>query len=119
MTSVCAVYDALGERYVAFAGTEISDATEGPLDRSLLRAYVELVAALPGNTVADVGCGPGRVAAFLAAEGIATIGVDPSRVMLDEARRAHPDIDFRGGHLDDLPLDTESLSGAVCWYSIA
>ena len=115
---MCAVYDALGERYVAFAGTEISDATEGPLDRSLLRAYVELVAALPGNTVADVGCGPGRVAAFLAAEGIATIGVDPSRVMLDEARRAHPDIDFREGHLDHLPLDTESLSGAVCWYSI-
>ena len=38
--------------------------------------------------------------------------------MLGEARRAHPDIDFREGHLDDLPLDTKSLSGAVCWYSI-
>lgn len=118
MTSAFAVYDALGERYVAFAGTEISDATEGPLDRSLLRAFVELVAASPGITVADIGCGPGRVAAFLAAQGIATIGIDPSRVMLDEARRAHPDIDFREGHLGELPLDTESLAGAVCWYSI-
>jgi ubiquinone/menaquinone biosynthesis C-methylase UbiE len=38
--------------------------------------------------------------------------------MLTEARRAHPDIPFEEGRLDDLPITTESLSGAVCWYSI-
>ncbi len=118
VTSACSVYDALAERYVAFAGTEISDATEGPLDRSVLLAFVELVAGSPGITVADIGCGPGRVAGYLADHGIGTVGVDPSRVMLDEARRAHPDIDFREGRLDDLPFDTASLAGAVCWYSI-
>ena len=68
--------------------------------------------------MADVGCGPGRVAAFLAAQGLDTIGIDPSPAMLVEARRAHPDIDFKEGRLDDLPIDAASLAGAVCWYSI-
>ncbi len=65
-----------------------------------------------------MGCGPGRVAAVLAAHGLDAIGIDPSRAMLQEARIAHPHIDFREGRLDDLPVNAESLVGAVCWYSI-
>lgn len=118
MTSARAVYDASAERYVRIVGAEVSAATEGPIDRSLLMAFVELVAAGPGARVADVGCGPGRVAAYLAAQGLDAIGVDVSPAMLDEARRAHADIEFEEGRLDDLPIDTGSLAGAVCWYSI-
>lgn len=118
VTSARAVYDATAERYVEFVGTEISAATEGPIDRSLLMAFAELVATSPGARVADVGCGPGRVAASLAAQGLRVIGIDVSSAMLVHARRAHPDIEFEQGRLDDLPLTTGSLAGAVCWYSI-
>ena len=38
-----AVYDRAAPRYVQFVGTEISSATEGPIDRSLLAAFVELI----------------------------------------------------------------------------
>ena len=38
--------------------------------------------------------------------------------MLVTARHAHPDIEFREGRLDDLPVESASLAGAVCWYSI-
>jgi hypothetical protein len=38
-----AVYDMAAPRYVQFVGTEISSATEGPIDPSLLVAFVELV----------------------------------------------------------------------------
>lgn len=115
---VRAVYDAAAERYVQFAGTELSAATEAVIDRSLLSAFAELVATRPGVRVADVGCGPGRVAAFLARHGLDVVGVDVSTALLARARSAHPAISFEEGRLDGLPVADASLSGAVCWYSI-
>jgi SAM-dependent methyltransferase len=113
-----AVYDASADTYVQFVGTDISAATEAPVDRSLLRAFVDLVKAGTSTRVADVGCGPGRVAAFLAAHHLDVVGLDPSPAMLAAARIAHPDIPFEEGQLDDLPIPEASLAGIVCWYSI-
>ena len=113
-----AVWNASAERYVEFVGTELSAATEGPIDRALLTAFVDLAASRPGARVADIGCGPGRVAAFLARSGLSVIGVDPATELLARARLAHPTIDFVEGRLDDLPIPDASLTGAVCWYSI-
>jgi SAM-dependent methyltransferase len=118
VTAARAVYDASADRYIGFVGTELSTATEGPIDRALLVAFVEIVANDPGARVADIGCGPARVAAFLVSQGLNAIGIDASPTMFVEARRAHPDIAFAEGCLDDLPLTTGELSGAVCWYSI-
>jgi SAM-dependent methyltransferase len=113
-----AVYDASADRYIEFVGTEIGPATEGPIDCSLLTAFVDLVTAGTSKRVADVGCGPGRVAAFLSSHGLDVIGLDVSPAMLAAARIAHPDISFEEGRLDDLPIDDGSLTGVVCWYSI-
>ena len=113
-----AVYDVAAPRYVEFVGTDISPATEAPIDRSLLVAFVELVKRHTVDRVADVGCGPGRVAAFVAERGLDVVGVDVSQAMLAVARTAHPHIKFEEGQLDALPIDTGVLAGAVCWYSI-
>ncbi len=113
-----AVWDASADLYVEFVGTEISAATEGPVDRALLAAFVELLASGHGGRVADVGCGPGRVAAYLARSGLSVIGVDPSTELLARARLAHPTLTFEEGRLDELLLADASLTGAVCWYSI-
>ena len=118
MAAARAVYDASAERYVEFVGTEISSATEAPIDRALLGAFVDLVRAGSSRRVADVGCGPGRVAAFLARHDLDVVGFDVSPAMLTAARAAHPDIIFREGRLDDLPVGDAALAGLVCWYSI-
>lgn len=118
VASARAVYDASAERYVEFAGHELSAATEGPLDRAVLAAFVEMVSAAPGGRVADVGCGPGRVAAHLDAHGLDVIGVDVSPAMVACARRAHPGIRFEEGRLDQLPLADGTLVAAASWYSI-
>ena len=97
---------------------EISSATEAPIDRSLLVAFVELVQSGPSGRVADIGCGPGRVAALLARSGLDAVGVDVSEGMLAAARKAHPRIPFEKGGLAALPFESEVLAGAVCWYSI-
>jgi ubiquinone/menaquinone biosynthesis C-methylase UbiE len=113
-----AVYEKAAPSYVQFVGTEISSATEGPIDRSLLAAFIELIKRNPIGRVADVGCGPGRVAAFMAERGLDVVGVDVSQAMLTVARTAHPHIMFEEGRLDNLPIETGVLAGAVCWYSI-
>ncbi|MGH9917479.1 MAG: class I SAM-dependent DNA methyltransferase, partial [Nitrososphaerales archaeon] len=113
-----AFYDASAERYVQFVGTEISSATEGPVDQSLLVAFIELIKGRSVTRVADVGCGTGRVAAFMAARGLDVVGVDVSPAMLAVARIAHPGIEFEEGRLDKLPFGEGALAGVVCWYSI-
>jgi len=113
-----AVYDLAAERYVQFVGTQISSATEGPIDRSVLVAFIELIKRQTVVRVADVGCGPGRVAAFMAERGLDVVGVDVSQAMLEVARTAHSNIKFEEGKLDALPIQTGVLAGAVCWYSI-
>jgi ubiquinone/menaquinone biosynthesis C-methylase UbiE len=113
-----AVYDNAAQRYVEFVGTEISSTTEGPIDRALLVAFIELIKRQRDVRVADIGCGPGRVAALMAQHGLEVVGVDVSREMLAIARTAHPHIRFVEGQLDALPIESGMLAGAVCWYSI-
>lgn len=116
--SARAVYDEAASRYVEFVGTHISATTEAPIDRSLLVAFTELIHSGPAGLVADIGCGPGRVAAWLSHHGLDVVGVDVSRKMLAAARSAHPGIRFEEGRLDALPMGSAALAGAVCWYSI-
>jgi len=112
-----AVYDRTAEQYASHVGTDVTAAFEGPVDRAFLAAFVEVVGPTAG-LVADVGCGPGRVAAWLTAHGLDVVGVDVSYAMLTVARRTHPDIRFEEGQLSALPFADGSLVGAVCWYSI-
>jgi SAM-dependent methyltransferase len=113
-----AVYDATAEAYAKLVGTELTPVFEGPIDRAMLSAFVEYLTTSTAGPVADVGCGPGRVAAFLAANGVEVIGVDVSPTMLAVAREAHPAIRFYEGRLTAVPVSDHSLAGAVCWYSI-
>jgi hypothetical protein len=47
VTEPQAVYDALAERYVGWAGTQLSAAIDGPLGRTLLDDFVELASTAP------------------------------------------------------------------------
>lgn len=110
-------YDGTADLYVQFVGTEISSSIEADLDIDVLGSFAERAARANGP-VADIGCGPGRAAAFLAARGLDVVGFDISAALLDLARAAHPGLRFEEGSLADLPLPDGSLAGAVCWYSI-
>jgi SAM-dependent methyltransferase len=97
----------------------LRDELEGrPLDRAMLGAFAELVLATGGGPVAEAGCGPGRVTAYLAGLGLQISGVDLSPGMLAVARRAHPGLPFAEGRLDALPVASGALAGLVAWYSI-
>ena len=89
-----------------------------PHDRAVLGLFAELVLAGSAGPVADLGCGPGRIPAHLAALGLDAFGVDLSPGMVEVARRDHPGLRFEVGSLTDLGLADGSLAGALAWYSL-
>ncbi len=112
-----AVYDATADAYVEAIGTGIDPSIEAPGDRALLTSFAE-AAAVAGGTIADLGCGPGRVTALMADHGVPAVGLDLSVAMARAGRAAHPHLAIGVGDLRRLPVAASSVGGAVCWYSI-
>jgi len=72
-------------------------AQPAPTDlHALVRRYFR-----PGPT-ADIGCGSGRDAGWLASQGFPTIGFDASPRLLAEASQRFPEVTFHRAELPDL-----------------
>lgn len=106
-------YDRVAASYAAHIADELAGK---PLDRALLAAFAEQ--ARPLGPIADLGCGPGHVAAFLADAGADVVGIDLSEGMLAQAAQRFPRIAFRQGDLRALDVADAALGGIVAFYSI-
>jgi SAM-dependent methyltransferase len=107
------------------------DATEYDASFSFVTSYgaglLDLLAAVAGERILDVGCGTGHQAAELAAAGTTVVGMDADDDMLDVARRDHPDVVFRRADAQDLqavrdvvdstggPFDAVLSNAALHW----
>jgi SAM-dependent methyltransferase len=90
-----------------------------PIEQAVLGLFCDLtLAAGLGTSVADIGCGTGRLEPYLAARGLSPRGIDLSPQMIRVARRDHPGFAFDVADLRDLPIAAASLAGVVCWYSL-
>jgi SAM-dependent methyltransferase len=69
---------------------------------------------VPQGTTAEIGCGNGRDAAWLAAHDYRVCGFDASTALLAEARRLHPEIVFREASLPELAEIDERFDNVVC-----
>nr|WP_281400958.1 class I SAM-dependent methyltransferase [Amycolatopsis umgeniensis] len=83
------------------------------MDRALLGAFAELVR---DGTVADVGCGPGQIAAYLAARGQRVVGMDLSTSMCEAVRR-RTSLPACAADMTALPVRDGALAGLVCLYA--
>jgi ubiquinone/menaquinone biosynthesis C-methylase UbiE len=106
-------YDAVAEDYAAALSAELD---HKPMDRALLGCLIEQ--AEPGAPIADLGCGPGHVAAWLARRGVTAVGIDLSARMIAVGRREHPEAEFRRGDLLQLPAGDGEFGAVVAFYSI-
>jgi DNA-binding transcriptional ArsR family regulator len=86
-----------------------------------LRAEVLAQAWPCGGIVADLGCGTGFLATWLAERGAHVVAVDHSERMLASARQrgAQDRITFRQGELDALPLRDGEVRSRVCQPRLA
>lgn len=111
---VSTAYDSLAGEYATRLASELDDA---PFERWLLERVVDLAA---GHPVADVGCGPGLISAYLHDHGARVVGSDLSAGMVAQARLGHPEITFEVGDLRRLirPVDADGWGVVLAWYSL-
>lgn len=108
-----ASYDTVADEYARRFDGELA---HKPFDRARLDAFAARVQG--AGPVADLGCGPGHVAAYLRARGADACGVDLSPAMVARARVLHPDVAFRVGDLTALDVPDAAWAGAVASYSL-
>ncbi len=107
--------------------TRTWDATTYDRDFAFVAAYgaelLDWLAVLPGETVLDLGCGTGELAARIAASGARVIGIDSDPAMIEAARERLPDADLRvaDGHdfSVDEPVDAVFSNAALHWMPAA
>lgn len=61
--------------------------------------------AQPGETVLDLGCGTGAIAAKIAETGAIVIGIDSDPAMIEAARQRLPNVDLRVADAHDFTVD--------------
>jgi SAM-dependent methyltransferase len=110
-----ASYDTMVADYTAYVRAALAVVT---WDRAMLAGFADVVRSHGGGPVADIGCGPGRIAAHLHTLGLDVFGVDLSPGMVAAARQEHPHLRFEVGSMTALDLPDASLAGLVAWYSI-
>lgn len=108
-------YDTVAADYAQILRTELGNK---PLDRAMLGAFAELVQTTGTGPVADLGCGPGRVTAYLRSLGLEAFGIDLSPAMVAVARETYPNLRFEEGSMLALDMADASVGGIVAWYSI-
>jgi SAM-dependent methyltransferase len=69
-------------------------------------------------TALDVGCGEGRFCRMLRARGIATVGVDPTAALVEEAKRLDPAGDYRVARAEALHVAAGSFDLVVSYLSL-
>ncbi len=76
---------------------------------------IEKLVQLEGRTIADIGCGDGRLACALAGRGATVVGVEPDPIQATKNRNAeaYPGVTLIEGRAERLPQDTSSVDGVI------
>lgn len=111
VTETRAAYDQVAADYAAILDDHLAGQA---IERAVLNLFAETVS----GPVADVGCGPGRVTAYLDSVGVKAFGLDLSPGMIEVARKRYPGLEFSVASMTALPLDDGALGGLMAWYSI-
>jgi trans-aconitate methyltransferase len=67
---------------------------------------VKLLDPLRGERILDLGCGTGYLTNLIAQAGARVVGIDKAAAMIERARAAYPDLDFRIVSATDFHFDT-------------
>jgi ubiquinone/menaquinone biosynthesis C-methylase UbiE len=88
------------------------------LTRQSIDPLLDAIAAKGGTRVLDIACGPGWVAGAAGSRGARVVGIDASAAMLDEARRAYPDLAFCRASAEALPFGDGQFDAVCCNFGL-
>ena len=94
------------------------DAFMGRYSRLLAVPFVEWVGVTSGQSVLDVGCGPGALTdALVQRLGASAVSAfDPSPPFVAECARRYPGVDVRNGRAEAIPFDDEQFDAAIAQH---
>lgn len=110
--AVIETYNTVAEAY----GDRLGDEPQlNPFDQWLLGRLTQAAS----GPVADVGTGPGHIAAWLASQGLEVTGYDIAPEMLAEAANRHPEVAFEVADMRRLlrPRTAAGWSLITAWYA--
>ena len=108
-------WDRAAEEWITWARTPLHDHFYWSfVEPSLL----QLLPAPPDGMTLDIGCGEGRLARALTAQGHQVVGVEPSPRLAAAAREADPPTQVLVADAARLPLDDRSVQLAVSTLSL-
>ena len=111
-------WDDSAQAWIAAVGTEGDWGRQHVLDPVMI---AQATTGTPHNnpqTALDVGCGEGRFCRLLQEQGIATVGIDPTRALLEEAKRRDPAGDYRYGRAEALDFEAASFDLVVSYLTL-
>jgi ubiquinone/menaquinone biosynthesis C-methylase UbiE len=71
-----------------------------------------------GKRYLDLGCGTGNYTIALHDEGVQIMGIDPSDVMISNARFRNEEVEWKTGAAENTGLPSESVDGILCVLTI-
>jgi SAM-dependent methyltransferase len=71
-----------------------------------------------GNTVLDVGCGPGGFCRLTAETGATTVGIDASHALIEISRERAPSARFNVGDMQFLPYEDDTFDVVTAFNSL-
>jgi ubiquinone/menaquinone biosynthesis C-methylase UbiE len=101
------LYDTIGGQY-----SQVRKA-----DPRVTEMLLRELALQPGKWIADVGSGTGNYALALAERGYHIRAVEPSKVMLSQAKM-HPWVRYSRGFAEELPLEDREVDAIICVNAI-
>ncbi len=87
----------------------------GRYSRNLAEEFADVVGVVDGQTVLDVGCGPGALTGVLVERlGAAAVwACDPSVPFVAACASRHPGVDVRLGRAEEIPFGDDTVDVAV------
>jgi ubiquinone/menaquinone biosynthesis C-methylase UbiE len=101
---------------VSFAGSaDAYDRFMGRYSVRLAPSFADFAGVAPGQSVVDVGCGPGALTTELVQRlgSTAVAAVDPSQQFVTAARERHPGVDVQHAAAEELPFADDEFDAAL------
>jgi ubiquinone/menaquinone biosynthesis C-methylase UbiE len=111
--SITRAYDRASQEYAAAFWNEFE---RKPFDRMILEHFA---AHIPqGETILEIGCGPGEVSGYLHCQGANCLGTDLSAKMIESAKQYFPQVHFEVQDFFQLSYAGGAFGGVVGFYAI-
>ena len=111
--SITQAYNHAADEYATAFWNELDKKS---FDRIILNWFAAQIPA--GESVLEIGAGPGEISGYLARLGVTCLGTDRSERMIENARKYFPQVKFEVQDFFHLKYADQSFRGVVGFYAI-